>query len=400
MSVLIASAALATLMGTACCDNAERGEAEGMRGVASAEAKTRAETRSSTSARPSEVLLHWSAPSSCPQHGEVAKAIEEHLGLKVRDLNAVSVRPAAGQPAGEAAAHPETGVERSGPVIFHADGNLKRANGRFRVVLAFTRDGVRGERVLEHGDCQQLGAAAAFVIAVAADPGLLASVEPKPNSGAKDPAVSARELQPPPATDEGVQPDPRRRRTSLAGAFRVSGGANAGILPGFGPGVRALGALRFRGWRLEGGVGHWFPQKVTTRQPVDGQALHISGEIQLTTGFSAYCYEIHTKTGIEFPICAGVEFGVSRASAVSASSAQGKFESGSVRLFWGAADLGLGLSVPLAGPLAVVARAEGVFSWTNHRFEEETSGLRLWTLGVVGLRVLAGLELRFGGDLP
>jgi hypothetical protein len=213
-----------------------------------------------------KVLVHWSAPPSCPSEAELKRAIEAHLGQS-------------------------PGATREHPLAITA--HVAQAEGRYAVRLRFDgRSGVE-ERSLEHPECGKLLDAAALVIALAIDPGRVNAHQPSSGASQVDsppptsdgaPAASApapptAEVASPRAVTPRPRPEGERRSERSDAASRPRGPgapfelplgvfvlAGTGALPGTGPGLGVDFALARRHFEL-GVVGrYWSPRGA----PVEG----------------------------------------------------------------------------------------------------------------------------------
>ncbi len=269
-------------------------------------------------------------------------------------------------------------------------------------VLALGIDGVDGGAVrsLEAARCEDVGRAAALLIAMAIDPTVVSRLpdtpapEPEPSSlevpKPQDPAVVTPASQPPPSplrseprppADEA----PRSRRRVHAS---VSAGAGVGLfaLPSATADLEFAFGLAVDRARVELGGSWWTP---VDRGSSSNAA--VSGRFNLGTAVARACFAPVWRT-IELPLCAAVHAGL-----MTGRGTEGLALPQIARTPW----LAIGGGPTLlwrprrtGGRLGVWTRVEGTGVLLRPVFETAPSGL-LWRAGAGGLGVAAGVELRF-----
>lgn len=269
-------------------------------------------------------------------------------------------------------------------------------DGRFvaRLELADAHD--RTSRELHGASCDEVAQAAAFVTAVAVDPGVLAprpgppnrpapELAPEPPSGPSSvPPVSELELDEPPASP------PTPRRLPLAALVRVGAGLEALGMPRVGPLAQLAVGLQGRRWRVEL-VGLY-----RAPTPIVAERLpHVGAQIGLWTAGARGCGVVRPGP-LELPLCLGLELGQALARA------HGFPDAGRGQLPWLAAVAAPALAwAPrrLAGVVAVWAGLELGLPLRRGVFAVHGLG-DLYPTGPVSLRVTLGVEVRIVGARP
>lgn len=291
-------------------------------------------------------------------------------------------------------------------------GVIRPHAGGFELVLSVSAGGVHERRTLWTERCEELRTAAALVVAVALEPWAAGETpplvpEPEGEPAAREaappapgaPAVKPTELDPrgvpaPPATldhddaslahaSAGPPPSPPVRGRGRVGLL-VHGGLgiaqHAMVAGGLGGALAYLG----RGWRVELTGIHWWP----TRIDVAGGA---SVRPRTTAGGLRGCW-VPRRGRWELPICGGLEAGAMRASAtgpgITSTTSTGP---------WLGVLAGAGAAWRATGWLAVRAGADlTVAAWRPaFHLEQGSKVVPVLTPPPAGLRVLAGVELRF-----
>lgn len=316
-----------------------------------------------------EVSVRWSAPALCPTREAVESAVAEHLG------RAVSRDP------GREALVADARVEALG-------------GGGYRLVLEITRGALGGKRVLEDADCAQLGAAAAFIVAVAADPSVLD--RPADPAAGSDTASSAPGRNP--ALDPILVLRPRRR---LHGAVRGTGGVEVGALPSPGGALHAAAALRGVGWGVEAGVAVLFPRETQAdgTHPIGGP-VHARGDLYLVAGTLDACYHLARRRRVEFPVCLGGELGALHVVRTSLTQLDPDAPPATVTahersVLWVALAASLGVTVKIRDHFGLALRAVSSVPVTQYELFWEGVDVA-FSVGPASLRLLAGVEGRFG----
>ena len=222
------------------------------------------------------IRVTWHAPKTCPERERVEELVAEHLGRPLErgeGSDLVEIAGVVGAPASEGA--PWT-LEL---YISHAEAT--------------------GTRGLEADTCGELVDAAALIIAMAIDPGLLTGDE-----GPAVPVPEPIELEAPaepehePAPARETEPEPRpRHRAPAAGTLRLAGGVGFGPQPGpFGT-IDLRGTAKFGRARLEIGIEHGIASTTERGDGVGGRFWSVGAD-------AAGCFVPDVAT-VEFPLCAG-----------------------------------------------------------------------------------------------
>lgn len=310
------------------------------------------------------IALHWDAPASCPG----ADRVREHARRRM-------------------------GTDGPTPVV--ARGTVRSIDASTWVLeLSLEGEGGREDREIRAASCDALAEAAGLLIAVAADPSRASTgpaVVPEPATNepttneptADDPATREPTTRPAtPSPTVVVSPPPRRRRVSGAARAEI-GGQFLRVLPRaadvtFGGAL----ALRMPLSRVELRGRYALAQRVEQ----DGVA-DVGGTIDLWTLGASGCVAPRWRR-LELPICAGVELGVMRGRSF------GVQEGGSARSLFVAIPIDANLiwsPIPRVGLLAGAGAAAGLLRPSFHLRDQAP----LFRAGPIGLRVVAGVELRF-----
>jgi hypothetical protein len=328
------------------------------------------------------VEFRWDAPTEhCPTEAEVLAQLERLLG---------------------------------GPVAEQGDRRLtaiarvrREADGRWDLRLWTVAEDATSQRSMSGEDCAVLAEAAALLAAIAIDPSVLARGEA--SSAAVEQAEQAEtvvggeplpEVEPAPEqpvaplepstieppTTEPPLPDPppaRQRR------FVVAAGASAGIsygdLPGVGPIIRLGLAMQWPHARVELEGHYGFLRRARFE---DGDM--IGADLRHGMVVARGCGVVRPRVGkLEFPICGGLEGGALVGHGVGFTV----IEDG--QLPWLAIDLAAGLAWAPIHRLAIGLRVEPWVALLRGRFTAEAGSTELWRPLPVGVRAVAGLEVRF-----
>lgn len=317
------------------------------------------------------IELEWTAPAECPSADEVRANVAQLLG----------------------------GASASEPV--RAQVTVSREPAGFAAELVLVIGEQRSERRLVAAQCSALADAAAVVIAVTVDPVHAVGAEmreeaaplPEPPS---EPSLATADASPASAVAEpepiavpvvGVAPmPPPRRVVRRPGVYlRVFGGVDYGDAP------KATGALGGaiglfgHGWRAELDASGAFPRTTElTRAP--GVRARLGRWSLAARGCG-----VPGRGRIEVPLCGAIEAG--------AISGEGRGETVDpqrrVLRPWIAAVLGPALAVRVVPRLAVLIGADVVVPLWRARFVIGDDTVHRPTR--VGVRGLAGVELRLGG---
>lgn len=311
------------------------------------------------------VALEWRAPPTCPD-GQVL----------LRELGALT----------------EAGELADGPrVRVRVTATARQVGDRHQLDLQIRTPSMSLRRRLEADACATLVQAAALLIAIAIDPLEVASqvsaasATPQLRLPADELPLAVTAPEPPPAPSPPRSTAPVRPRPTprlrVAGLVRLEGALDAGATPGVAGDVAgAVGLLRGR-LRLE------LHGLYTAPRAIDRGPAAVATLARWAVGARG-CGRV-VQGRLEIPLCLGVEAG--QWLAAGAGITVGRQQA---RPPW------LGL---LAGPglvwsphprVGLGARAELVVAPLRARF---TVGEELvYTVDPAGLRVSAGVELRFG----
>jgi hypothetical protein len=291
-----------------------------------------------TSAADPDAGLSWSAPQICPAEEDVRELVRTWLGQPPGKLDLGTVRADA-------------------RVHANADG--------FALELALKSAAGSDREQHQARRCETLAKIVALKIALAVDPlAAVDSVEPQP--------VDAR-----------ARARPEAARGS-AGTIRADGGVVLGLLPGASPAMRLVGSLRWSDFRLELGLGYWFPRSVTYDElPAVGARLQMAG----ATARACPTALFH---GIEMLLCAGAEAGLVRAKGFGTTEARISDRA------WVSLILGPAIAVPVFDDLYLWLEADAAFALVRPGFRVRNLP-RLYKADSGAAEAWAGLELRFGG---
>jgi hypothetical protein len=317
------------------------------------------------------VGLRWDGPPECagwdPLHERLTELLPE---LAVRDEGAVAV-----------------GV------------SLSAVTEGFTVVVEVGSElGVdRREFVAE--SCAVAIGASALVIAVALDPIAVAhelerlrqepepEPEPEPDPGPEPEPDPGPETEPEPELEPSVSftleprsdaPGDRKRRELRAGLAALGGGGYGPLQSGSGL-LMARIALLGRAWRAEL-RGAWLPGIV--HDLGDARRVRVDGWLLGGRG----CGVLERNT-LEFPLCVGIEAGAVRGAAFEPIANR---NTGTQP--WVAAEVGPGLHWVPRPRLALGLEVAAVVPFVTGGFALD--GQRVLGFAPVGVRVLAGIELR------
>ncbi|MBI2394330.1 MAG: hypothetical protein HYV09_32470 [Deltaproteobacteria bacterium] len=308
------------------------------------------------------VELQWEAPASCPDRANVEARIAKLL----------------------------QGADASKPV--RAEARVRQSDGVFHLELVTTRDGVRGERVLDDPSCEALAESAALIVAMAVDPA--AALEPSPPSTAAvvaPPSASSAPAAPIPPPAPGAAPPPvadaspdvsrgeprPRPRLVLAAASD----ALVGVFPNAALGVGASLGVLPAPLRFDLGV-RWSPRANHALKTPEGA----SGAFELVAA-NARAAWLWSRERWDLGPSLHAEAGVARGRGVGLSqSLEGSAP-------WLAAGPGV-LATLRAGDVALSAEIVGLIPLTRPRFVVEGTGT-VHTPAAVALRAGISAEVRF-----
>lgn len=294
------------------------------------------------------VDLGWHAPAGCPDgaaaRATIDKLLEGHAPPDDRRVVA--------------------------DVVVEAGGKGFRARVRID-------DGTSvGERELEAASCQEVGDAAALIVAMAIDP-RLAGESPPDAPPPDEPPIPT-----PPATATGtgtaadatsvtttpiaivpppVEPKPERKRPPLKLLLRAGGGVGYGSVDAVAGVVMLAFALAGPRWRVELDADVWTPR--TLQSPMnDAIGVRVLG---WTLGLRGCGSPLAMK--LEIPLCAGV-----RAGALHGRGA-GPIEKHSKLSPWITATAGIGVWGWIVPRFALALDIDGFVSLTRPAFDTQPS---------------------------
>ncbi len=325
-----------------------------------------------TSAAPGAVAqpaleLEWQAPPDCPERADVLREAERLLA--------------------------NTTVRSS----LRASGKIEPSAGRFVLELSTELGETRGFRRLEASSCGDLLEPAAVVIALAIDPDLAL---PDPTATGEQPAppenvaalppIEEPVATPTPATRAAPEPQPDSVRDRAvdrpereASRFHARAGAgvaiDVGTLPRPAIGAALVLAAGLDRFELEARGAIYASQT----EHVSGDA---SGELTLASLGAAACYRLLDVVSLS--ACAGGEGGRLR------GRGEGVTDPGSAAIWLLSAFAGVRAAQPVAGPLRLFARLEGVVAINQPRFVLENVGI-VHEPRRVGARGALGAEVTF-----
>lgn len=243
------------------------------------------------------VELRWNAPRECPSEQDVRARVERYVG------------------------------EASAPDNVRVEANVtERDGGRWLLVLTTTdANGEVQTREIEDADCEGLAESAAVLaaLAVAPQPDAAPALEPAPAAVVEPPPSVPNEpevetdTEPPPAPIEppvDVLP-PRASRPPLRYGLRLGGGLGFGWLP-LGGDLGLAVTIGGRRWaaELEGLIG--LPRSVRLTRSADSGADLLGWSVA-----GRGCGVLPLTPWLALPLCAGLEAGQVRASAVGLEDA-------------------------------------------------------------------------------
>lgn len=273
----------------------------------------------------------------------------------------------------------------------------RAAARRWTADLELTSDSGHSRRRLHGASCSAVAEAAAFVTAVAVDPGVLsrdpgAVAEPAAAlpADAPPPAI-VPEPQPPPDTPPVVVPPPTvtpptahapARRAGPRGFVRVTGGLEAFGLPRVGPQVGLAAGLLGRAWRFELAGSYRAPTtEFSDVVPTAGARLRLWAVAVRGCG-------VVRPAILEVPLCAGIEAGQVIGEGVGYDGGR------TARLPWAAAVFGPALAWAPRRWFAVSLGVDLGIPLVGGTFDSEGLG-QLYKILPVSLRAALGLEARF-----
>lgn len=340
------------------------------------------------SSLPEAIELVWRAPPECPGRATVEGYIVagvEGLGGERRTVSAQAL----------------------------VEAVLTKNEQGYRLDLQLSIDGVVLQRQIHADDCSLLARATGLIVAVSVDAALppeavneamreRAEGVQREDAGTQtsalspdDPAASAvvelpdKVDEPPTAGSREADLQPRSatsrlQRLELGAALRISGGLQAGILPGIGGGLDVSMAALGKWWRVEGHGGRLFSR--TKR--FDGEGP-VGANFAAWSGGARGCI-VPPVGRWEFPVCFGVELAQIHAEGFGAPM---EFE---VRTLWaGAVVSGGALWFPTRW-MGLFGGLQGIAALNRPAYSGPRRPL-LYRSAPVAIRAVAGLEFRLGG---
>jgi hypothetical protein len=165
-------------------------------------------------------------------------------------------------------------------------------------------------------------------------------------------------------------------------ALRVSGGVGVGTLPGVMGAFELAAAARLRRVSIELGVRAGLPRTEVYPGPPSAGV-----ELQLITASPRLCVAL-LEGPLEVPLCAAGEVGLTRARSIGVPRAAPHDR------LWAALGLALGVRVPVAGELWVLAEVQALVALTRASYRV-LGMLPLYASDPFAGRAMLGLELQF-----
>jgi len=315
------------------------------------------------------VEFRWDAPAGCPEEAEVLAQLERLLG-------------------GPLAA-------RRGERLTAIARVRQEPGGAWDLRLWTVSDAGTLQRSLRHERCDMLASAGVFIAAMAIDPlagerlldgdevvAVAAEAQPVRDAEPPPPPIASPPPAPPATPPAPPAAPPPRTRTPVRGALRLAAGVAYGDLPGVGPTLRLSPALLWPRLRLE--IEAAYMPLRRSRLASDGSR---GVDLQLAAAALRAC-PVFRRGRIEFPICAGLEFGAMYGRGVGYPIA---YEG---RQLWAALHLMPTLQVVVHRQVALFAGLEGFVALVRPRFEVAGAGA-LYRAPAGGVRGLLGVEVRF-----
>lgn len=322
---------------------------------------------------PTRYELHWSAPEGCPEPEAVRRRIGELVTQRASD----------------------------GPPMI-VDARVSRQGEHFRLTLHTAFAGRHSERHLEAQVCDELGETTALVIAVALKSGYSRMLEAASDiegasAESKDDGIAGEFAEPLTASDRTPRANPSGTRGSSSEtesreawvsaptpAVRAGLGLGSGSLPRIGGNLQLGMALLWPRLRLELDGSYAWPR--LGPGPSDTSARYQLGAVSVRG-----CARPHASR-FEFSMCVGLEGGVLRVDTRAPAPRR------STHASWLAPLLASGLIVrgrrwPRLG---FWGSLEAAFS--AHRTRLLDGRDVLWTTSWVDVRLVGGLEVRFGRE--
>lgn len=313
--------------------------------------------------------IEWTAPPTCPDDA----ALESRIATYVDAPADPAVDPADGATPTKA--------------------TVRAVAAGFEVELVSVIDGEPQRRTLAAPDCEVLADAVAVVVALAIDPAAGATKpEPEPAPEPEpEPAPSGAvvlPVAPPSNLRRGVRDDPPVAalpdRKAWDVGFRLEGGYGSGVAP-IGNAVFGLAFIVGRRRGSIEAIGRlWSPRRFDEPNGTYG------ARVVMGTGSLLGCLRARSGMRVEFPVCAGLEAGALSAAPRGLTDGQTR------RYPWVGAVARLGMRVRLREPVGLVLALEGGAPFVRDALDVGGAD-RLWTTRGASGRVLAGIDVRWGG---
>jgi hypothetical protein len=302
-------------------------------------------------------MLSWQAPPDCPSPDAMRAEVARLLGGEIR------------LPAGR--------DFRASALVAHEQ--------TWSVSIETELAGRSGRRSIEAASCQDLADATALILALTIDPDVVATRPARPNPPPLPPPPPPPLPPPPPPVPTAVQPAPQKQPPSNDFLLGLQAQASQGTLPSVDIGLGGSVGVVGRRYRVElrGAYGLRRDQ-IANAATLPGAY----GKFNFLAATLAGCFNLGGQA-LAFGSCANAEVGLVSAQGFGVSQS---FPTSKPWLAIGAGgyaaiSLGPRWSVPLhLDILAPLLRPEFVF---------KNVPSRVFQAPVVGVRVSAGIELRF-----
>ena len=303
-----------------------------------------------------ELALQWEAPAECPQIEVVRERVRAAWGDR-----------------------------EVPPIVARAHVVAEASQWRLVLQLADASGAPLGERVLVGASCDVVTDAGVLALVVAATSSVQAEDETEPPSP-EPPAVEI--VEPPPTSAAPLEPvapiappppDPVEPPPRVHGELAIAGGLDARAMPGTGGTLFASIGLRRRALVVHGFVLHGIQRRVA-REGVE--ARH-----RLTAGGIAVC-GLGRAGPIDVGGCGKAELGQLRSNGTRG------LQLTSSRGFWAAVSFGALVRWSFIERVGLSLAVDGVVPLLQQRFQ--VGAANVGRSGPIGVRVLAGLAVRFG----
>jgi hypothetical protein len=300
----------------------------------------------------------WQAPPDCPSPEDVRAEVARLLGGEIR------------LPAGR---------------DFRAKASVSHGQ-TWSVSIETELAGRPGRRSIEAASCQDLADATALILALTIDPDVAVTHPTRPKAPLPPSPSPLQPAQSPPPVPTSTQPAPRKQASSTDVLFGLQAEGSQGTLPSVDLGLGGSIGVVGRRYRVELRAAYGLRRDQIAHATTLPDAY---GQFNFLAGVLAGCFNLG-REALAFGPCADAEvgwvsakgYGVSRSMTASRpwlAIGAGGYAAISLSSRW---------SVPLhLDVLAPVLRPEFVF--------KSVTASRVFQAPVVGVRVNAGIELRF-----